>query len=515
MKHLTLCLSLAFLISEPVSLIAQTGEQAAPVIRIKAVERTVTTVTYRPKSGSTRVDFKGTPMLPNAKGKAEVESKQGSVVIKAELEKLGPATQFGPAYLTYVLWAITPEGRPTNLGELVLEGDKSKAEVTTRLQSFGLIVTAEPYFAVTFPSEVVVLENVVRQDTKGKVDEVSAKTELLQRGEYDNAKLEALQIDPKLPPELYQARNAIRIAESQRAKQYAAESLAKAQQSLAQADDYVKRKQPKKSIAMVSREAVQMAEDARIITLKRIEEERLANERQAGADREAKAKAEVEAAEARKKAEEAARQEADRKRREAERKTIEAELATAREAQAKAEAEAARTAAQAKEQQALGEAQRSREAAEKAEMEKQALRARLLEQFNRILETRDTPRGLVVTMTDVLFDTGKYDLRSPAREGLAKLSGIVLAHPGLHLEIEGHTDSTGSDELNQRLSEQRAEGVREYLIEQGLNRDALAARGFGKTMPIASNQTTEGRQKNRRVEIIVSGEVIGTKIGTH
>jgi outer membrane protein OmpA-like peptidoglycan-associated protein len=199
---------------------------------------------------------------------------------------------------------------------------------------------------------------------------------------------------------------------------------------------------------------------------------------------------------------------------------VEAELATAREAKAKAEAEAARQAALLQEQKAKEEADKAREAEErakeaalKAESDKQALRAKLLDQFSRILETKDTSRGLVVTMADVLFDTGKYDLRSTARESLAKLSGIVLAHPGLKLDIEGHTDSTGSDELNQKLSEQRAEGVKEYLIEQGLDRNSLTAKGFGKTMPIASNQTKEGRQKNRRVELIVSGEVIGTKIG--
>jgi len=512
MNRNSVFLSLALLVLTPVIGLSQEG-----IVKVKAVSRTVKAVTYRPKSGSTKIDFAGTPLLPNAKGEAKVESKQGSVVIEAEFEKLDPPGNLGPEFLTYVLWAITPEGRAANLGELVLNGNKSKANVTTRLQSFGLIVTAEPYFAVSNPSEVVVLENIIRKDTVGKVEEVEAKADLLQRGNYEDAKLEPLKVDPKVPPELYQARNALHIAKWQQADKYAAESYAKAEQALAQGEDYLKRKQPKKSIAMVSREAVQKAEDARVITVKRIEEERLAQERQAAADREAKIKAD---AEAQQRAEEEARQRAEAERQAADKRRIEAELATAKEAQAKAEAEAGRAAAQVKEQQAQAEAQRAQaeaqqaqEAAMKAESDKQALRASLLEQFNRILETKDTPRGLVVTMTDVLFDTGKYDLRPAAREGLAKLSGIVLAHPGLKLEIEGHTDSTGGDELNQRLSEQRAQGVLEYLIEQGLNRDSLTAKGFGKTMPIASNQTPQGRQKNRRVELIVSGEVIGTKIG--
>jgi outer membrane protein OmpA-like peptidoglycan-associated protein len=508
MNQTSLFLSLALLVLSPVFGLSQ--EESAGIVKVKAVSRSVKAVTYRPKSGSTKIDFMGTPLLPNAKGEAKVESKQGSVVIEAEFEKLDSPSNLGPEFLTYVLWAITPEGRANNLGELVLDGNKSKANVTTRLQSFGLIVTAEPYFAVSIPSEVVVLENIIRKDTVGKVEEVEAKADLLQRGNYEDVKLQALKIDPKVPLELYQARNALRIAKWQKADQYAAESYAKAEQALAQGEDYLKRKQPKKSIAMVSREAVQKAEDARVITVKRIEEERLAQERQAAADREAKIKAD---AAAKQKAEEDARRQAEAERQAADKRRIEAELATAKEAQAKAEAEAASVAAQAEAQRANAAAQQSREAAEKAERDKQALRASLLEQFNRILETRDTPRGLVVTMADVLFDTGKYDLRPPAREGLAKLSGIVLGHPGLKLEIEGHTDSTGGDELNQKLSEQRAEGVREYLIEQGLDRDSLTSKGFGKTMPIASNQSAQGRQKNRRVELIVSGEVIGTKIG--
>jgi outer membrane protein OmpA-like peptidoglycan-associated protein len=515
MNRNSVFLSLALFVLTPVIGFSQEG-----IVKVKAVSRTVKAVTYRPKSGSTKIDFAGTPLLPNAKGEAKVESKQGSVVIEAEFEKLDPPGNLGPEFLTYVLWAITPEGRANNLGELVLNGNKSKANVTTRLQSFGLIVTAEPYFAVSNPSEVVVLENIIRKDTVGKVEEVEAKADLLQRGNYEGAKLEPLKVDPKVPLELYQARNALHIAKWQQADKYAAESYAKAEQALAQGEDYLQRKQPKKSIAMVSREAVQKAEDARVITVKRIEEERLAQERQAAAAKakeEAEAKAATEAAEAKRKADEETRRQA--------------ELAAAREAQMKAEAEAAalkakteadaaaakakaeQDALRAKEEAAKAEAQQAQEAAMKAESDKQALRASLLEQFNRILETKDTPRGLVVTMTDVLFDTGKYNLRPEAREGLAKLSGIVLAHPGLKLEIEGHTDSTGSDELNQKLSEQRAEGVREYLIEQGLDRGSLTAKGFGKTMPIASNQSAAGRQKNRRVEMIVSGEVIGTKIG--
>jgi outer membrane protein OmpA-like peptidoglycan-associated protein len=244
---------------------------------------------------------------------------------------------------------------------------------------------------------------------------------------------------------------------------------------------------------------VQFAEDARALAAQRQEQARIAAEQQAAANRaraEAESKAAAEAAEAKRKAdEEAARQ---------------AELAAAREARMKAETEAIRI----KEEAARAEAERSRQDAERSRQAAIALRAQLLEQFNRILETRDTPRGLVVNMVDVLFAFGKYDLRPEAKEKLAKLSGIVLAHPGLNLGVEGYTDNVGSDEVNQTLSEKRAEQVRDYLVNQGLSETAVTAKGFGKNSPAADNATSAGRQKNRRVEIVVSGEVIGVKIGT-
>lgn len=489
---------------------AQDQSQQAPVIQIN-VTRTIQAVNYMAK-GSTRIDFRGTALLPQATGQAKVEAKNGAVSINANFDNLSGAGQFGAAYLTYVLWAITPEGRANNLGQLVLDGQKSKVQVTTRLQTFGLIVTAEPYYAVSFPSDEVVLENIVRADTKGQVDAVDAKYELLQRSRYKDLNLAPLDDDPNVPLDLLQARNAKRIAQSHGADKYAADSWAKASDALARAEDYQMRKQ-KKSVPSAARDAIQGYEDAITISVKRQDEERLAKERQAGAQREAQSKADQEAEAQR-------RALAEKQQAEAEKQKIQAELAAAKEAQARAEAqkaqaeaEKAQAEAQAKQQEAQAQADREKEAAEKAEREKQELRATLLAQFNKILETRDSPRGLVVNLGDVLFATAKYDLRPEARERLAKLSGIVLAHPGLNLTVEGHTDNVGSDAFNQTLSEQRAQSVRQYLIDQGLDAGTITAQGFGKTMPVADNSTAEGRQKNRRVEIIVSGEVIGTKIG--
>ncbi|HKV26759.1 MAG TPA: OmpA family protein, partial [Candidatus Acidoferrales bacterium] len=404
---------------------------------------------------------------------------------------------------------------------------------TTQLQTFGLIVTAEPDFGVTVPSQDVVLENIVRPDTQGQVDAVAAKYELLQRGRYDDASLPALEASPNVPLDLLEARNAMRIAKLRLADKYAPDSWAKAMDAINRAEDYQTRKQ-RKSVPTAARDAVQGFEDAITIGLRRQDEERLVQERAAAAQREAQAKAD-QAAEAQRRAE-------------AEKQALEAQLAASKDAQARAEAQAqqqqaqlqaqqaqvaaeqaheaavkaqleatqeaqARAAAQAQQQQAEAQAQQAREAASKAEQEQQQLRATLLAQFNRILETHDTPRGLVVNIGDVLFATGKYDLRPEARERLAKLSGIVLAHPGLKLAVEGYTDNVGSEEFNQTLSEHRATAVRQYLVDQGLEADSITATGLGMSAPVADNSTAAGRQKNRRVEIVISGEVIGTKIG--
>jgi outer membrane protein OmpA-like peptidoglycan-associated protein len=513
-------------------------------LTVNVVERTTKAINYRHRGGATVVDFRGTPLLPNARGEAKVESKQGYMEIEVEFDDLQSATRFGPEYLTYVMWAITPEGRPTNLGEVILNGTKSRLNVTTELQAFGLIVTAEPYFAVSQPSDVVVMENFVRKDTVGKVEEISARYELLQRGEYvvkaPPAELKPIPLDGNTPLDLYEARNAVRIARWVGADKDAAESFVKAEKLLQQAEAYKARKAGTKPVAMTARESAQTAEDARLIALKRQEEQRLARERQAAADREAQAKAQ--AARAKAQAEEDARLRAQaetEQRLEAERRaTAEAQRAAA-EAQAElareralrdqaaaeqarldaARAQAERAAAQAQagleRARALNEhsaAEQARQAAARAEREKAELRSSLVQQLNLILDTRETERGLVINISDVLFDSGQYTLRPIAREKLARVSGIVLAHPGLRLQAEGHTDSVGTDEFNKLLSEKRALSVRDFLVEQGIPITSLGAQGFGKTMPVASNDTGSGRQRNRRVELLVAGDVIGIPI---
>ena len=489
---------------------------SVPIYRIIVVARTTKAINYRHRSGGTKVNFQGTSLLPEARGNAEVASKQGAIHIDSEFQGLQSASKFGPEYLTYVLWAISPEGRPVNLGEVLLNNDgKSKLNVTSNLQAFGMIVTAEPYFAVTQPSDVVVMENEVRADTTGQFEEVDAKYELLQRGQYElnvnPAELQPITMDSRTPLELYEARNAVRIAKWTGGEHYASDSLKKAEVNLQTAEDYQARRGNKKSEITAAREAVQTAEDARIITVKKIEEERQASELQASSDAEAQSKAQAD--------------EATRQKEQAQAQTAQNQVASDA-AAARAQAEAART--QAASDAALATAQAETEAArakaradteqaqlaaQQAENDKATLRAKLSQQLNSVLQTRDSARGLIVNMSDVLFDTGKYTLKPGAREKLSKVAGILLAYPGLNIEVDGHTDNVGGDEYNQNLSEQRAGSVRDYLVAQGVATNSITAKGFGKTQPVGTNDTAAGRQINRRVELVVSGEAIGAQVG--
>src|SRR3984893_4933655 len=490
---------------------------SVPIFRVTVVARTTKAINYRHRSGSTNVDFRGTPLMPDAKGEASVNSKQGRIEINARMEHMSPATQYGPEYLTYVLWAITPEGRPKNLGEVLLNGNNSKMEVTTDLQTFGLIVTAEPYFAVTQPSDVVVMENFIRNDTQGTIEEIDAKYELLQRGQYvlnvNPAELRPIPLDPKTPLELYEARNAVRIARWTGADRYAADTLQKAEVGLQNAEEELHGKIGKKTVAQNSRDAAQNAEDARLITIRKMEEEETANAKAAADRRESEANAQAAQAESERASAERAKNEANRAKAEAERAKIEAQAEAERASRDRNDAEAARAAALAQAEATRAQLDQARQTAAQAEDEKMQLREQLRQQLNVILETRETARGLIVNMSDVLFETGKYSLNLGAREKLAKVSGIILAHPGLNLEVEGHTDSVGSDEYNQRLSEQRANSVRDYLVAQGLSGGTISAVGLGKTTPVTTNSTAVGRQQNRRVELVVSGEAIGTGVG--
>ena len=514
------------------------AQDPQPIFRVTVVERTTSAVSYRHRSGWTKVDLHGTTLAPEATGHADVNSRPGYIEVKADVKHLQQAWRYGPEYLTYVVWAITPEGRAKNLGEVLLNGEgDSRLDVTTDLQAFALIVTAEPYFGVTQPSDVVVMENIVRDDTQGKIEQVSVKYDLLKRGAYvmnvAPGVFKPVKIDAKTPLQLLEAQNAVEISQVAGAPNYAADSYQKSVDLLHQAEAYQLRNAGSKPVIMTAREAVQTAETARLLALKRAEDEQIAHDKQVAADRQAAAEAQSAAdrtaanqarAQANSSAEQAAkdraaaeqaRSAADQARLAADQARAQAELAQTQAQQERAAADRAKADALAQQQlanQAKSEAQEADRMRVKAELDQQQLRQQLLAQLNAILETRDTARGLIVNISDVLFDFDKYTLRAAAREKLAKVSGIVLAHPGLKLETDGFTDSIGGEAYNLKLSEERANSVRAYLIEQGVNPDNVRSKGFGKADPVASNETNAGRQQNRRVEMVVSGDIIGTPV---
>ncbi len=543
-------LVLAVGITLSLSALAQTNTQTArpvepmspmPTFRVTVTSRNVQAVNYKHRSGASKLDFAGTDLMPAANGQAKVESKKGYTEIEVEFGNLQKPTTLGNEYLTYILWAISPEGRAINLGEvLVGNNHRSKLDVTTDLQAFALIVTAEPYYAVRQPSNVVVLENVIREDTKGTTEAVNAKYELLERGGYipTGYKFDPVLLNAKLPLEFFEARNALRIAQSEGAEQYASDSYQHAVKLMDKADGYATDKHiDKKPLIATAREAVQTAEDARAIAVKKMEDVRLANERQQSADAQARTQDQADDATRRKVQAESDAAKAEAAKAQAESDTLNAQAANAQaqsdaakarndtaDAQAatakaksdmadsQASSATALSAAQANADRSRAETLKAQEAAQQAESDKAAMRAKLSEQLNTILQTRDTARGLIVNMSDVLFDSGKYSLKPGAREKLSKIAGILLAYPSLNVEVGGYTDNVGGDAMNQTLSENRARSVRDYLVQQGVGTNSVSSKGFGNSQPAASNDNSAGRQQNRRVELLVSGEAIGKPV---
>jgi outer membrane protein OmpA-like peptidoglycan-associated protein len=488
----------------PAALAATTDIHApAPIFREVVVSRTTPAISYRPRSGQTKVDLAGTSLLPGARGVAGVSGNQSHFEIDVRVEQMKPATGFGDEYLTYVLWAITPEGRPKNLGELQLRDGATRLEVMTDLQTFALIVTAEPYFAVSQPSDIVVLENVVGHEGNGALDTADARYDLLKRGSYllnQAGMFPVPPLEPGAPLDLAEARNAVALARIAGADRYAADTFSRAAHLLENAELAHKSRKRGHEVMMPARQAAQAAEDARLLAVERREEEFITREFTELAERQREALQRAQAAEERRQRAEAA-----------ETSTRQVLLAAQSEAErARAQAESAQRAAEADARDARLQALRAQAQVAVAEQEKNTLREKLREQLDMFLETRETARGLIMMVPDVLFNTGRATLTATAREKLARVSGILAAHSDLHISAEGHTDNVGADAANQRLSEQRAAAVLEYLVQQKLPPTAIDTAGFGETRPVASNATSEGRQQNRRVELVVTGESIGS-----
>ena len=469
--------------------------------KVQVVQRDIDAVNYLHRSGSTKVAFEGTNLLPGAHGEADVKSERGKITVNADFRGLTPANGFGPEYLTYVLWAISPDGRPANLGEILPAGTKNNISVSVPLQAFGLIVTAEPYYAVSTPSDVVVLKNVFTDNTNGVLEKVTAHTTLYPRGLYSEATdgshtvAHPVTRNERSPLELYEAYNAVRIASVAGAEKYSPDILAKANEDLKNAADIdSSKKRDEKMEITFARQSVERAEDARVDTLRKESAERQRNTELA------RNKAQDEAAKSALQAQQSALQaqqsqaQAEKAKLDSERAELAAQQAQAAKAQADAEAAEAR----------------ARAAAANKEVENaNQVREKLRMQLNAVLATSESARGLIVNMSDVLFDTGKYTLKQGTQISLAKVSGILQAYPGLKVQVEGYTDSVGSDDFNQKLSENRADGVMNFLMSQGVAADHITAQGFGKSNPVADNSTAAGRSQNRRVNLVVSGDAIG------
>jgi outer membrane protein OmpA-like peptidoglycan-associated protein len=470
-----------------VSLSAQVAVQPAaaahePDNRGLVVARTAAAINYRLLSGDVKVDLLGTPLLPNGKGQATVSGEKGYLVIDVRLHGMEAATKFGGEYLTYVLWAVTPEGHARNLGEVQIDGDDARMEVTTELQALALVVTAEPYYAVTQPSEMVVIENASRAGSKGSVETIPATYTSVKRGAYvaSESGFREQRLESGVPLELAQARNAVELARIAGADGYAADTYEKARRLLVDAEAALEQRQPVHQVMMPARQAVQTAEVARLSALRRRDEARVEQEARAAT---AATSSERASSEVRQPKQDGS---ADAERAEVAQRAAEAELQQVRLQALKAQATAAI-----------------------AEQEKNAIRERLREQLNAILETRETARGLIMNVPDVLFRTASATLTAVAREKLARVGGILAAQPELHIAVEGHTDDVGNDQDNQQLSEKRAHAVLAYLVQQNIPLTAVDTAGFGETRPVASNDTEEGRRQNRRVDVVVTGEAIG------
>jgi outer membrane protein OmpA-like peptidoglycan-associated protein len=468
------------------------GPDGVYVYHVNVVQRSLDAVNYLNRSGSTHIGFQGTNLMPSAKGDAKVDAVTGKTNISVKFEGLTPANGFGAEYLTYVLWAISADGRPQNLGELELAGGKASLNVTTGFQSFGMIVTAEPYFAVSQPSDVIVLQNVVDKATIGVQQQVNVHYQLLPKGLYADTAGAKSHMHPitdreHTPLALFEAYNAERIALNTGAGQYAPDIMAEVTTDLtnAQGEQDNKHRDIKMEFTY-AREAVQRSEDARITTLRKQADERQRLAQQAKVD------AQLQAANSQAKAAEAQSQ---------------ADAAAA--ARARAEADKARADAEAAN--ARAQAAEAQHKAQASEQDASAVREKLRAQLNSVLQTTENARGLIVNMSDVLFDTGKYTIKPATQVSLAKVATILQLYPGLKVQVEGYTDSVGSDDYNQKLSENRANAVHDFLVSNGVPAANVTAAGYGKADPVADNATATGRAQNRRVNLVVSGAEIGVQ----
>jgi outer membrane protein OmpA-like peptidoglycan-associated protein len=496
---IVLGLALPVLLSSPISAQESVKTAGQPI----TAGDTAMAISY-PEGPSLGVKFRGTHRLPTASGKASVERKRGVTEIDIELNNMRPAALFGGDYATYCLWVVSPEGHVDNVGEFILRGNDSKLHASTPLQTFAMFVTAEPHYLTRVPSRFVVLETVEpKNNLTGQMLSTSTIKYRGFEGVY-NSSQETLVGEPKVKGEVRsdvrQAIVSVKLAERAGAQEFAAAELAKARAAREKTLEASEANVDPKQLMILGHETVRLAVEAQKLAEERSFQAALDNERRTRAQEISSLKVSIEKAES----------DADRAKLQAQQRALELEMErNARQsAQAKAD-EAARLAAEEarRRQEAEQKATAATQDAERARRERDEAHAKLQSALSAVVETRETARGLIVSLPDILFDVDKATLKVQAREILSKVCGILQVAGnitgGYTLSIEGHTDSTGSDAHNQVLSEKRAQSVRDYLVNCGLSATALTAKGFGKTQPLVSNDTAEGRQRNRRVEIVI------------
>jgi outer membrane protein OmpA-like peptidoglycan-associated protein len=475
------------------------GPNGVYIYHVNVVQRQLDAVNYFNRSGSTHVGFIGTNLMPGARGDAKVNALTGKTNIDVHFDGLTPANGFGPEYLTYVLWAISADGRPQNLGELELAGDKASLNVTSGFQAFGMIVTAEPYYAVSQPSDVIVLQNVFNDKTNGVLQQVNVHYQLLPKGLYadtNGSKSVANPITDRehTPLALFEAYNAQRIAQSVGTDKYAPDIMKEVATDIQNAQDMQSSKHRDVKMEFTyARSATERAEDARIVTLRKQAEER---QQQA---QDAKVAAQQQAQQS--------QLDAQKSQLQAAQSQAQADAAVA----AQAQAEAAKARADADAANARAQAAESQHQAQASQQDAAAIREKLRAQLNAVLATTETARGLIVNLNDVLFDTARYTIKPAAQIALAKIATILQIYPGLKVQVEGYTDSVGGDAYNQTLSENRANAVHDFLIKNGVSSANITSAGYGKADPVADNGTAAGRAQNRRVNLVVSGQEIGVQ----
>ena len=452
-----------------------------------ALEVSLSTVQY-PEKQSIEVSFAGTSRAPKAEIRADVEAREAQTAIEISFTKMRPAVLFAGDVTSFVVWAVTRDGKYENLGELWVRDENGDASFSTGLKEFALIVTAESHAMVDDPSELIVFYSEAPVKPKGSRVTPIQFARFVPAPRHDVESIAGLDYTLDKPIDLVQAQKAFELAQRAEAEQYAPGLMHEARITLAQANALATASGRRKEMVDFSRRTVSLSSEAMRVTKRKVEEKELEQ-------RIASRRAEMEALESRARSAESAAATANRdlEQARAERTSVEAEMARLGDEKLRLEDQTLRL-----------EAERAALERQKAE-----LLQRLQGALSRVAETRNTARGFIVNLPDILFDTNEATLKPEAKITIAKLSGIMLLMAELNVRIEGHTDTTGTAAYNMKLSQRRADSVLAFLIESGLASERMTAVGYGMERPLADNTTAGGRARNRRVELVIAEGQIG------